>query len=195
MVIKTPEERKQDQQFLLLACAYSLIQMIWCVFILPRVPNDYDMVIFMGLSAVVGVTSTLIYSIPSHRELPICVWVSFGCFGVGALGMLFIGIDGAIVIIMAAPFAAIPAAFGALLGYFVQDLYRGRPNLLYLSLFCILLVLALEAERVAGINAPLLMVKSSVTKHASKEAFWNHVISFSELTCCSRSAGVAPSRI
>lgn len=144
--------------------------------------GDYGWSLFIGLPFGMGLLSALIYGYHQPRSLRDCLLTANGAVLISSLGFLFLGMEGAICLVMAAPLAFPLASFGGAVGYHLQKSWRRQSD--SPRVFCAGILLApllMSLEHVVPPTPPLLKVTSSVVVNAPPETVWNNVVSFSEL--------------
>jgi uncharacterized membrane protein YhaH (DUF805 family) len=164
------------------AVFFTLLLTLAAVWFGTTVLKDYGWALFVGLPFWLGFISTLIFCFHQPRRLGGCLQVSLCTILFAGAGLLLIGFEGMICIIMAAPLAIIMAVIGGLAAYAIQKGWRWRND--SSNLFCVAILwtpLMMGLEHYEKPAPPLLEIKTSVEVNASPEKVWRNVVSFSDL--------------
>lgn len=144
--------------------------------------QQYDAVLFFMLPFVLGMTSTLIYSYQSpitRKKLRNNSYITLYIF---CLGLLFLGIEGAICLAMAAPIGFPFTYIGFLFGI---DISKSSTLTKHLPMTIFLLMLSVPSLMSFEYRYPLAdelrSVTTSIDINASAETVWKNVVSFPQL--------------
>jgi hypothetical protein len=143
--------------------------------------QNYGWGLFVALPFAMGLVSVLIYGARERRSVGSCVIVAVLPVLFCGLAMFLMAAEGAICLIMAAPFALLMALFGGLVGSIIIDnrIYAPGPPVSPLVLLVVPFIMGMEKN--AGNVPPLLSVTSSVVIDAPPEKVWPNVISFTPI--------------
>lgn len=139
---------------------------------------DYGVALFLGTPILMGAASAYFYNRPHVRTLGGSIAVAEIAILVAGMVLLLFAFEGIICLAMLFPIGAAMGAFGALIGYTVAAVTRGRKTSLVVP--ALVLPLFAGADSIAP-QLPLYEVVTSVEIDAPPEKVWPHVIGFSEL--------------
>src|SRR5437660_2405782 len=88
-----------------------------------EVLQSYGWGLYVALPFCLGLFSVLVYSYHEPRSFSSCMSVAVGPIALLGAALLLVMLEGAICILMAAPFALVLAALGGMLGYAIQAGY------------------------------------------------------------------------
>jgi hypothetical protein len=165
-----------------LSLAITVPVAIAFVYLSANVLQNYGVGLFVGMPFCVGLGSVVLFGLARPQSFGTCMAVTFLATTLVGLGVLFIALEGAICLLMAAPLGYALAFLGGALGYAIQS----RPWAMDASPWMLLLLLGslpslMAAEAVTPSETRLLEVCSAVEINAPVPAVWEHVISFPEL--------------
>ena len=147
-----------------------------------EVLRSYGWGLFVALPFCLGLFSVLVYSYHEPRSYSSCMAVSLVPVGLLGAVLLLAMIEGAICILMAAPFALALAALGGMLGYAIQAGYwlnKGTPAML--SIVLLFTPAFQSAERLLNLQAETFEVRTAIEVNAPPEKVWNQVVAFAEI--------------
>jgi len=147
-----------------------------------EVLRSYGWGLFVALPFCLGLFSVLVYSYHEPRSYSSCMAVSLVPVGLLGAVLLLAMIEGAICILMAAPFALALAALGGMLGYAIQAGYwlnKGSPAML--SIVLLFTPAFQSAERLVNLQAETFEVRTAIEVNAPPEKVWNQVVAFAEI--------------
>jgi len=163
-------------------CALTAVLGIALAAFATEALENYGWGLFVGLPFCLGLLSVLVYGHDEPRDLGSCIVVGVLSAALSSLGLLFIGLEGAICVVMALPLSAPLAATGALTGYAIQRRDAGpavtAPALCGVALA---LPLLMGVEDTADRRPVVAPVTTSIVVDAPPEVVWRNVVSFSEL--------------
>ena len=141
----------------------------------------YGAAMFFGTPLVMGATTGFFYNLHQEQKLGRTIVLSFVPVMVAGGAILLFAMEGLFCLMMAAPLAAVPAAFGAIVGRAIArqravGMARGTSMMLMIGMLPV--TAALEA-RIA--EPTLREVTTSVEIDAPPEKVWPNVIGFTEL--------------
>ena len=143
--------------------------------------ENYGWGLFVGLPFCLGLLSVLVYGHAEARSVGSCVAVGVLAAVLSSTGLLFVGLEGAICVVMALPLSAPLAALGALTGYAIQRRGAAPATATTLTGVALALPMLMGVEDSAQRRPVVAPVTSSIVIDAPPEAVWRHVVSFSEL--------------
>jgi len=146
------------------------------------VVGAYGWGLFVALPFCLGMFSVLLYSYHAPRDWWTCFNVAL--LPVGLLGavLLLVAMEGAICILMAAPFALGLSALGGMLGYTIQAHYwRPRQTPAMLSIVLLLVPASFGIEHAVALKPPVYRVQTAIEVNAPPEKVWNQVVAFAEI--------------
>jgi len=146
------------------------------------VVGAYGWGLFVALPFCLGMFSVLLHSYHAPRGLWTCFNVAL--LPVGLLGavLLLVAMEGAICILMAAPFALGLSALGGMLGYTIQSHYwRPKQTPAMLSVVLLLIPASFGIEHAAALKPPVYMVQTAIDVNAPPERVWSQVVAFAEI--------------
>ncbi len=151
-------------------------------FISIELLQNYGWGVFVGVPFAIGLMAALIHVASEPCRMRTCI--GFACLSLTVYGaaLLFVALEGAGCLIMAAPLAYPLAIIGALVG----GAFRRRPSRLHdagrvVWLMLLFLPLFMGAEKLATSEAPLFAITSSVDVEAPPSQVWPNVIAFGEI--------------
>lgn len=140
--------------------------------------NTYGVILFIVTPLVAATVSSFYYTRRHPNNGGEAIGVSFLTMLLSMVGMLLLGLEGLLCIVM----AAVPAAFlfliGALIGHAVASRSGARGSHLAIAVICLPLLAGAEAKTVAP---ALNEVVTTIEIDAPPEAVWPHVIAYAEL--------------
>jgi hypothetical protein len=140
----------------------------------------YGWTLFVTLPIAVGfLTTALVLQARGHVDMPCIVAVMGLVFGLAAVGLVFLGLEGLVCLVMAAPLVFPLALLG---GWAALKLYDRRPTAATTTVAWLLLLL--PAGMGLGTRAPhpaLHSVRTVVEVDAPPEVVWRHVLAFPPL--------------
>jgi uncharacterized membrane protein YhaH (DUF805 family) len=144
--------------------------------------GNYGWTLFVGLPFVMGFLAVMIHGFRQPRGIGSCILTAILAVALAGVGFLFMAMEGAICLIMAAPLAFALGIFGGIVGYLVQkSFWRPQVSPRLLLLVVLFSPLTMGLEKSVPPPLPVLEVKSSVTINAPPETVWRNVVSFSQL--------------
>ena len=142
----------------------------------------YGWGLFVALPFCLGMFSVLLYSYHEPREWDDCLFVSLLPVGLVGVALILVAMEGAICMLMAAPFALALAAVGGMVGHGIQELYwRPKRTPTMLSIVFLLVPASFGAEHAARLRPPLYEVHTAIEVNASPERVWSQVVAFAEI--------------
>lgn len=142
----------------------------------------YGWGLFVALPFCLGMFSVLLYSYHEPREWDDCLFVSLLPVGLVGVALILVAMEGAICMLMAAPFALALAAVGGMVGHGIQELYwRPKRTPTMLSIVFLLVPASFGAEHAARLRPPLYEVHTAIEVNAPPEKVWNQVVAFAEI--------------
>lgn len=142
----------------------------------------YGWGLFVALPFCLGMFSVLLYSYHEPREWDDCLFVSLLPVGLIGVALILVAMEGAICMLMAAPFALALAAVGGMIGHGIQELYwRPKRTPTMLSIVFLLVPTSFGAEHAARLRPPLYEVHTAIVVNAPPEKVWNQVVAFAEI--------------
>ncbi|HEY0426903.1 MAG TPA: hypothetical protein VGC76_03760 [Pyrinomonadaceae bacterium] len=144
--------------------------------------QQYGWVLFVFSPVQMGILATLIYAPNNEQSFGRCFAVSMVSILMVAFVLLVIAFEGAICLVMAAPFALILNLFGVLIGkaisYAIQEIRVKN----YVSLFLVLSIPFLLGFETSTKSKPILhKVVSTVEIEAPIEKVWETVVAFPQI--------------
>ncbi len=144
--------------------------------------ENYGWGLFVGLPFCLGMLSVLVYGYAEPRGARSCVAVGVLSAVLSSCGLVLIGVEGAVCLVMALPLSAPLAALGALTGYAIQRRDSGpRVTAPTLCGIAVVLPLLMGVEDAVDRRPVVAPVTTSIVIDAPPEAVWRHVVSFSKL--------------
>ena len=142
----------------------------------------YGWGLFVALPFCLGMFSVLLYSYHEPREWDDCLFVSLLPVGLVGVALILVAMEGAICMLMAAPFALALAAVGGMVGHGIQELYwRPKRTPTMLSIVFLLVPASFGVERAAALRPPVYEVRTAIEVNAPPERVWNQVVAFAEI--------------
>ena len=142
----------------------------------------YGWGLFVALPFCLGMFSVLLYSYHQPREWDDCLFVSLLPVGLVGVALILVAMEGAICMLMAAPFALALAAVGGMVGHGIQELYwRPKRSPTMLSIVFLLMPASFGVEHAARLRPPLYEVHTAIEVNAPAEKVWNQVVAFAEI--------------
>ena len=161
--------------------ATVLLGIIATMFSVERMGN-YGWGLFVGIPFFLGLNSVLVYGFHRPRPLGKCLLVALLSIVLVSIALFAIAVEGLICLIMAAPLAAIVAAFGGFIGFILQQRQSFSSASLHLFLFPLLFLPgSIALEQALPQEAPTFAVKTAVLINAQPEMVWANVVAFAEL--------------
>lgn len=163
-------------------CSTQLIVGVISVWLL----QTYGFVLFFSSPAFAGAAAAFVYSGGFPRTGTQLLGMTFVMNCVSFVGMLVIGIDGAVCLIMALPILAPLSMVGAMIGAGIgtgvahASLRPGRNERGGMMGMMILLPICLALESLDN-HKPIHSVTTSIVVQAPPEVVWNQVIAFPEI--------------
>jgi uncharacterized membrane protein YhaH (DUF805 family) len=144
---------------------------------------NYGWGLFVALPICIGLVTTLIYSHSVLRTFSECLAISVAPMAFLAFALLFVGREGLLCILMAAPLGLGLSALGGAIGFFVQSARWGLKGQTSMWMSVVLLVapLTMGLDPKIEKEAPILVVHSSLEIDAPPEVVWQKVVAFSDI--------------
>jgi uncharacterized membrane protein YhaH (DUF805 family) len=140
--------------------------------------QDYGLSLFLALPFVMGFVSTCLYMRKQPRSLLSSVGVTALSMVLLAVGLLFVKIEGAVCIVMAAPLGFPLAALGASVAHSIG----GRSSQPMITGLLFVMLPGIHWAEKAMLSAPTVYeVKSDIEINARPEVVWNEVVAFAEI--------------
>lgn len=166
----------------LLAILISVPLCVAGVFLGAEVFQSYGFSLFVGGPFIFGMFVALLNGFSYPKPLWSCISVALIAGSVAGVAILFVALEGAICLIMAAPIGYALIALGALVGYAIQSRPWLNDSIASLALTVTFLLPALMAAEAAGEPEPELReVATEVIVAAPPEKVWPLVIAFPPL--------------
>jgi hypothetical protein len=144
--------------------------------------KNYGWALFVGTPFCVGLVSVLLYGLARPKPFGACLGLAMIAATLIGVVSLFIALEGAICLIMAAPLGYALVFVGAVYGYALQARPWSSPSHLDAILAAALTLPALMAgESVVAPEPPLWEVKTTVEVDAPPRVVWQRVVSFPDL--------------
>jgi len=147
-----------------------------------EVLRSYGWGLYVALPFCLGLFSVLVYSYHEPRSFSSCMTVAVGPIALLGGVLILVLIEGAICILMAAPFALALSALGGMLGYAIQAGYwlnKGTPAML--SIVFLFTPAFQSAEYWAKLQPETFEVRTAIEVNATPEKVWNQVVAFAEI--------------
>lgn len=142
----------------------------------------YGYYLFLALPFFIGLSAPVIYGWSGKKTYRECVGVVFLTLFFIALALLMVALEGAICILMAAPFAVLLALLGSIFGFMIQDFQnQGRAKKQHLILFILLMPVLMGMDALIEKETPLYSVTTSLIIDAPIETVWENVVDFPAL--------------
>ena len=141
--------------------------------------EDYAEGIFIGVPVFIGFTSTFLENRIEKRKFGHNISTSFLALFIYCMGLLLFAIEGAICILMAAPFGMLFTLIGAALGHIIS--LRSGKTKLPVGLFILFMPLFLGFQNSVDRQTKIYRATTSVEVNASKQEIWDQLIAFSEI--------------
>lgn len=142
--------------------------------------QSYGFSLFLGIPFTLGMVSVLLFGFSRPQPLGACLFVAATGLLVGGVVLLLVGMEGAICLIMAAPFTLVIATLGGLVGYVIQARPWLNDQTATLALV-ILLPGIMAAESALEPKPEVRAVVTEVVIDAPPEVVWAHVVAFPPL--------------
>jgi uncharacterized membrane protein YhaH (DUF805 family) len=144
--------------------------------------NSYGAFLFFGTPVVTGALAAYVLNAPGRVSLPLTLAHGILTMTLACCAFLFIGLEGAICIIMAIPIMVPLGLLGTFIGYGIALGLRSRQNE-YPGMLGAMLLLPLfgTAERWMQ-PSPTLVNMTAIDIDAPPERVWQHVVQFSDIT-------------
>jgi hypothetical protein len=139
--------------------------------------RNYGAGLFISLPFAMGLVSVLIYAGRTPRSFASCALVSILPVLLAGIGLLFLAVEGAVCLIMAAPIGLLLAFAGGLVGYLIIGRRHAPLHPAAMSLILLSVPLTMGMEKQADDAPPLVSVTSSVVIDATPDRVWPHVVS------------------
>jgi uncharacterized membrane protein YhaH (DUF805 family) len=147
----------------------------FCVYLL----TSYGVALFLGTPLMMGMVASYLYNREESKSSDESIRIAFKVVCGGLLILLIAGLEGAICILMAAPFCIPVAILGGLMGKFIADITIRPHREMWTAVF----VLPLWALGESYWNRPPeQLVLSEIEINAPPEVVWRHVVDFPEIT-------------
>jgi len=144
--------------------------------------GNYGWGLFVGIPFFLGLNSVLVYGFHRPRPLGKCLLVALLSIVLVSIALFAIAVEGLICLIMAAPLAAVVAAFGGFIGFILQQRQSFSSESLHLFLLPLLFLPGFMAlEHALSQEPPTFEVKTAVLIDTEPETVWANVIAFAEL--------------
>src|SRR5260370_18767439 len=147
-----------------------------------EVLRSYGWGLYVALPFCLGLFSVLVYSYHEPRSFGSCMSVAVGPIALLGAVLILVLLEGAICILMAAPFALALSALGGMLGYTIQAgywLHKGTPVML--SIVFLFTPALQSAEYWAKLQPETFEVRTAIEVNAPPEKVWNRVVAFAEI--------------
>jgi len=147
-----------------------------------EVLRSYGWGLYVALPFCLGLFSVLVYSYHEPRSFSSCMTVAVGPIALLGGVLILVLIEGAICILMAAPFALALSALGGMLGYAIQAGYwlnKGTPAML--SIVFLFTPAFQSAEYWAKLQPETFEVRTAIEVNAPPQRVWSQVVAFAEI--------------
>lgn len=172
-----PHSRGASTRAALLGVAIGTLITLGMVALSTLVLGSYGSVLFFATPFVQGASVGYVFNRDGRQRVSSTLAVSALAVLLSAGALLLFALEGVVCIAMAAPLAAVAAAFGALVGR-----HAAGSGPLATALPCLIgLPLALGAEHLSPVRAGVRQVSSDVVVNASPERVWDVVLAFPPL--------------
>lgn len=142
----------------------------------------YGWGLFVALPFCLGMFSVLLYSYHEPRDWDDCLFVSLLPVGLVGVALILVAMEGAICMLMAAPFALGLAGVGGMVGHGIQELYwRPKRTPTMLSIVFLLVPATFGIEHGAALRSPVYEVRTAIEVNAPPQQVWNQVVAFAEI--------------
>jgi uncharacterized membrane protein YhaH (DUF805 family) len=147
-----------------------------------QVLQSYGFSLFVGAPFTIGMVSVLLFGFSRPKPLGACLLVALAAMLLAGVAILFVALEGAICLIMAAPIVMPIAYLGAGVGYIIQRRpWLNDHSTSLLLAFCIMIPALMGAES-AGEPVPAVRsVTTVVIINRTPAQVWPHVIAFPPL--------------
>jgi hypothetical protein len=182
--LQRTEKPGLDFRAALFAAVVSGVLGTVCVSLSVRVAGLYGLTLFVGLPVIVGAVASLVYSYKvsltsSWQAAKLSVVVGSVLCG----GLLLLGSEGALCILMALPLALPLAMFGGIAGYaLLRAMTRHRSAFAAPLLLCCSFPLGLGVEWGRKSEPPLRSVTTEIEMSGSPQQVWDTLIAFAPIT-------------
>lgn len=145
--------------------------------------GSYGYALFLGLPFFFGMTTSLLYGFHQPRDIGSCMAVTTLSLLLACGLLILMLMEGAICLVMAAPFAFVAGLLGTLVGWLVQKTYWDAHGDRTASLAMIVLMLpgAMSLEAILPVPNPLHEVTTAIEIAAPPETVWRNVVTFPDL--------------
>ncbi len=144
--------------------------------------GHYGFWIFVANPFTAGILSVLLYTSHEPRTRGASLGVACGMAFSACAGLIALGYEGAVCLVMAAPLVIPIVCFGGAVGYAIRQSFRAPPRARRLySTILVLLPLGSAIEYAVPPSLPSFEVMTSIVVDAPPETVWRHVVSFPEL--------------
>ena len=144
--------------------------------------NSYGAVMFFGTPVVAGAIAAFLLNTPVHRSLGITLGHGLATLTVACFAFLFIGLEGAICIVMAIPIMVPLGLLGTFIGYSIAIGLRRPKHDERRGLLGATFILPLLGTVETGLHRiPTFEIMTAVEINAPPEVVWEHVVQFSEI--------------
>jgi hypothetical protein len=166
----------------LLAVALSVPLTAGVVALGAVVLQNYGFGLFVGSPFALGLISVLLFGFSRPQSIGNCIRVALAAGTLVGLVILLLAFEGALCLIMLAPFAYVLTFLGALVGYAIQSRPWASPQSPYLCLALLaFLPGVMAAESLNEAMPEVRAVRTEVVIAASPERVWQNVIAFPPL--------------
>jgi hypothetical protein len=144
--------------------------------------QEYGWVLFVFSPTLMGILATLIYAPNNEQPFGRCLAVSMVSVWMVAFVLLVIAFEGAICLVMAAPFAFVLNLFGVLIGKGISKIIQEVRIKNYISLFLVLAIPFMLGFETSTKSKPTVhSIVSTVEIDAPIEKVWETVVAFPQI--------------
>jgi uncharacterized membrane protein YhaH (DUF805 family) len=166
------------------AASIGMTIAIGCLFTVlgTEVLRSYGWGLFVALPFCLGLFSVLVYSYHEPRSYSSCIVVSLVPIALLGAVLLLVMLEGVVCVLMAAPFAAVLAALGGMLGAAIQAgywMHKGTPATLMIVMLFAPVFQSVECW--VKPVAETFEVRTAIEVNAPAEKVWNQVVAFAEI--------------
>ena len=141
--------------------------------------EDYAEGVFIGIPVFIGFASTFLENRIEKRKFGHNISTSFLALFIYCMGLLLFAIEGAICILMAAPFGMVFTLVGSVLGQLVSR--KTSKTNVPVGVFILFMPLFLGFQNNIGRQVKVYKATTSVEVNATKQEIWDQLIAFSEI--------------
>ncbi len=179
----TPEESDHSTtrvQVILKALAASALLAIPVMVVSVFISKNYGSLLFFSLPVAVGAIASFIWNRDELKSLRSSIGIAFSCQMFIGMALLLFAVEGALCLVMAAPFAFFGAVFGALIGRQIAIADSGWTLRSDLGWVSIPLLFGLAMDGMAPERSER-MVTTELIVRAPIETVWKNVVAFPAL--------------